>query len=104
MEMNKEMLKKAKTAKTVEELIVLAKENGIELSEEKATAYFEKLNAKSEELADDELGNVSGGVCENKGRTGCPKCGSEYYGTEYSRSHKFLQCRDCHYVTENFGG
>ena len=104
MQQNKEMLEKAKTAKSVEELITLAKENGIELTEEKATAYFEKLNAKSEELADDELDNVSGGVCEDKGKTGCPKCGSQYYGTEYSRSPKFLQCRDCNYVYENFGG
>ena len=103
MEINKEMREKAKTAKTIEELIALAKENGFELNDEQANAYFAKLN-QTGELADDELDNVSGGVCENKGRTGCPKCGSEYYGTEYSRSHKFLQCRDCHYVTENFGG
>ena len=63
MDINKEMLEKAKTAKTVEEFIALAQENGIELSEEKATAYFEKLNAKSKELADEELENVVGGGC-----------------------------------------
>ena len=37
MELNKELLAKAKEAKTPEELIALAKENGMELTEERAT-------------------------------------------------------------------
>ena len=36
MELNKELLAKAKEAKTPEELIALAKENGMELTEESA--------------------------------------------------------------------
>ena len=44
MEMNKELLAKAKEMKTPEELMALAKENGIELTEESAAAYFDRLH------------------------------------------------------------
>ena len=63
MEMYKELLAKVKEAKTAEELLALAKENNVELTEESAKAYFAKLNAKSGEIADEELENVSGGGC-----------------------------------------
>ena len=55
-----EQLAKAKAAKSAEELIALAKENGVELTEEEAAKYFAELH-KEGELADDELNNVSGG-------------------------------------------
>ena len=61
MEMNKELLAKAKEAKTPEELMALAKENNMEMTEECAKAYFEQLNPKTGELSDDELDNVAGG-------------------------------------------
>ena len=41
MENNQELLAKAKEVKTPEELLSLAKENGIELTDESAKAYFE---------------------------------------------------------------
>ena len=58
-------------------LIALAKENGIELTEESAQAYFNQLNPKTGELADDELSdseldNVSGG-CGGGYDAGRPK-------------------------------
>ena len=40
MGMNKELLAKAKELKTPEELMALAKENGVELTEESAAAYL----------------------------------------------------------------
>ena len=61
MEMNKELLAKAKEAKTPDELMSLANENGIELTAESAASYFERLNSKTGELSDSELDNVSGG-------------------------------------------
>ena len=64
--LKEEMIIKAKEAKSVEELIALAKENGIELTEEDAKMYFEQLNAKKGELSDDELDAVAGGGCETK--------------------------------------
>ena len=63
MEINQELLAKAKEAKTVEEFMALAKENNIELTEEKAKEYFSKLHSETGEISDDELDNVSGGGC-----------------------------------------
>lgn len=59
--MNEELVKKAKEAKTVEELLALAKENSIELTEEQAKACFDQLHSTSGELSDDELDDVAGG-------------------------------------------
>ena len=42
MKFTPEHLEKAKQAKSAEELIALAKENGMELSEEEAKNYFEQ--------------------------------------------------------------
>ena len=61
-----EMVEKAKTAKTLDELIELAKDAGIELGTEEAQMYFGMLNPKSGELSDDELDDVSGGGCKSK--------------------------------------
>ena len=68
MEMNNELLAKAKKAKTLEELMTIGKENGTELNEESAKAYFDLLQPKNGELSDEELDNVSGGGCYNGDR------------------------------------
>ncbi len=60
-----ELIAKAKLAKSPEELIAIAKENGTELTEESANAYFEQFH-KTGELSDDELDNVAGGSCYAK--------------------------------------
>ena len=61
MEMNKELLAKAKETKTPEELMEFAKENNVEMTEESAKAYFDLIHPKTGELSEDELKNVSGG-------------------------------------------
>jgi len=105
MEMNKELLAKAKETKAPEELLALAKENGVELTEESAKAYFEVIHPKTGELADEELGNVSGGCNANDGRKivtaghncgkwRCVKCG----GTARSKIGLCVTCKrigDC---------
>ena len=60
MNISKEHLKKAKTAKTAEELLAMAKAENIELTEEQAAKAFAELN-KMGELSDEELDNVAGG-------------------------------------------
>ena len=55
-----ELIAKAKTAKSAEELLALAKENNVELTEEEAKTYFEQLNANGA-VSDDELELVAGG-------------------------------------------
>lgn len=59
-EINKELLEKAKQTNSPEELIEIAKENGITLSAETAVKCFDLLN-RSGELSDDDLKNVSSG-------------------------------------------
>ena len=48
-----EIIEKAKSAKTVEELIELAKTSAIELTEEEAKIYFEMVNPAMGEISDD---------------------------------------------------
>lgn len=62
--MKQEWIEKAKTAKSVEELLAIAEENEVVLALDEAKTYFEQLNPKCGELEDDELDNVSGGGCE----------------------------------------
>ena len=57
---NNELIAKAKEAKSAEELLVLAKENSIELTEEQAQELFDRLHSIGE-LSDDELDDVAGG-------------------------------------------
>ena len=64
--MEKELILKAKQAKSAEELIAIAKENGIELTEETAKAYFGQLNPPAGELSDAELDNIAGGGCNSE--------------------------------------
>ena len=60
MNISKELLEKAKAAKTAEELIEMAKEENIELTVEQATKALAKMN-KNSELSDEELDNVAVG-------------------------------------------
>ena len=61
-----EMIEKAKAAKSAEELLEIAKANGMELTSDEATAYFAQLNPKSGEISDDDLDSVAGGACQSK--------------------------------------
>lgn len=57
-----EMIEKAKAVKNAKELLDLAKDNNIEMTEEETEICFAKLNPKSSELSDDALDNVVGGM------------------------------------------
>ena len=96
--MNEEMIAKAKEAKSVEELIALAKENGVELTEEDAKAYFAQLNPTKGELSDDELEDVAGGGCLAEEERYCPNCQTrlEMRGSCHGL-YIFYQCNNCGY-------
>ena len=68
MELNNELIAKAKEAKTPDELMALAKENDMEMTEESAEAYYDLLHPQNGEVSDDELDNVAGGGCHNGGK------------------------------------
>ena len=70
-----EMIEKAKAAKSAEELLAFAKENGVEMTEDEAATYFAQLNPKSGELDDDDLDAVAGGACGNGNNSNAVKLG-----------------------------
>ena len=72
MNVSKELLEKAKAAKSAEELLAMAKAESVELTTEEAVQAFAKLN-KNGELSDEELDNVSGGGCGDPETPGEPK-------------------------------
>ena len=55
-----ELIAKAKTAKSAEELLELAKANNVELTADEANTYFAQLNANGA-VSDDDLDSVAGG-------------------------------------------
>ena len=96
--MDKNLILKAKEAKSVEELIALAKETGIELNEEDAKKYFEQLNAKKGELSDDELDAVAGGGCLGEEERYCPNCQTRLeLRASCHGLYSFYQCNNCGY-------
>ena len=117
MKFTKEQLEKGKQAQSVEEFLALARESGITLTEEEAAKYYAGLH-NGGELFDDELGNISGGGCDDdfydwinsvevscnpaSGKYFCPNCddGSHelsYYGYDYDDSacYEKYKCESC---------
>ena len=70
-----EMIEKAKTAKNAEELLEIAKANGVEMTADEAATYFAQLNPKSGELDDDDLDAVAGGACADSNDNDNPAVG-----------------------------
>ena len=81
-----EMLEKVYTASSVKELVVRVKECWMNLSEEKAQKYFDRIHPPVGELADEELGNVAGGGCG--GAKTCPVCGGTDFKTVQAYEHR----------------
>ena len=90
---NSEMIEKAKSAKSAEELCEMAKAAGTELSSDEAAAYFAQLNPVSGELSDDELDNVSGGGCGEYHY--CPVCGGEPLWSSNGDGGVNIRCPSC---------
>lgn len=76
-----ELISKARKAGSTDELIAIAKENGIEMSAKAATELMKKLKPADGAIAEDELESVAGGGCNGSGgsecetlfKDGCPK-------------------------------
>ncbi|MBO5606252.1 MAG: hypothetical protein J5915_12825 [Acidaminococcaceae bacterium] len=69
-ELTKEQITKAMSCETAEELMALAKAEGIELTKEEAEAYMAELT--DFELDEAALKNVAGGAKACYGVDGCP--------------------------------
>ena len=60
----RELLEKLQAAKSAEELIEMAKAEGVEIPADKAEELFAKLNADGE-ISDDDVENIAGGFSIN---------------------------------------
>ena len=109
-----DLIAKVKTAKSPEELLELAKANGVELTAEEARTYFEQLNA-SGAVSDDELDAVVGGACGRKTEpdplrqagtrvqvidgSSCSHCQSTYgkiaWHSSRVMSARYVKCESC---------
>jgi len=58
-----EQLNAVLACKTTDELIALAKQNGFELTEEKAKEYLAQIAETDVSLSDEEMKNIAGGAC-----------------------------------------
>lgn len=103
-EFNNELLEKAKSAKSPEEVLAIAKENNIKLTEEMAKNLYGKMH-KTGELSDDELNNVAGGGCgkyrevtpgDDHGYV-CPNCGASGDKIIFFNSGECCCC-NCAYI------
>ena len=109
---NAEMIEKAKTVKSAEELLELAKANGVEMTADEAATYFAQLNPKSGELDDDDLDAVAGGACADSNdndnsavRIGdtvqitsgeaCPTCGGKIGIVRQRKLRFYIGCNKC---------
>ena len=96
--MNQELVNKARKAKSVEELLALAKKNGIELTDEQAKEYFAQLNPTKGELSDDELEDVAGGGCFGEEERYCPNGQTRLeLRASCHGLYSFYQCNNCGY-------
>ena len=71
-ELTKEQIQKAMACESVEELIELAKSEGIELTKEEAEAYMAEM--VDVELDSDALKQVAGGLCYSVGLGADQRC------------------------------
>ena len=92
MKFSNEMIEKAKTAKTAEELLEMAKAENVELTEEQAAKVFEEVN-KAGELSDEELDNVSGG-CAGPYQSGDTPLFNSGDRVKYRKKIRYANCGD----------
>lgn len=103
------MIEKAKVAKSAEELLVLAKGDGVAITAEEAKTYFAQLNPVKGELDDDDLDAVAGGAaggCNNSDKRTCPKCNAtlqDVVGTQDTMKFKCPSCNAEYAAYENEG-
>ena len=108
---NAEMIEKAKTVKSAEELLELAKASNVEMTADEAATYFAQLNPKSGELDDDDLDAVAGGGCGGSDNDNpavgvgdklqitsgknCSSCGSNMGIAAKHKKGAYIKCAQC---------
>ena len=96
------IIQKAKGAKTAQELLELAKAEGIHITASEAATYFAQLNPDLGQISDDELGGVSGGGCADD----LPlyvnyTMVQEFFCEKCFRVYPAAQCKVIHYEAQD---
>lgn len=104
---NPELIEKTKAAQSVEELLALAKENNVELTEEEAKAYFAQISENGA-INDDALEAVAGGrtifgdssykdgeIVDLPQGLACSACGCTKGVVSCDASGAHVKCKDC---------
>jgi len=92
-----ELIEQAKKAESAEALLALAKENGVELTQEDARKLYELWHTTAE-LADEELDHVAGGCGKETEKKICPQCKNKTLSCgNYSNGWRWAQCDTCGY-------
>lgn len=104
-----ELVEKAKAAKSVAELLELAKANNVEITEEEADAYFDQLGSNGI-ISDEELDAVAGGgncpndefnvgeLVQSIDGTGCQHCDCKTgaVAVTFTRPiYMYIKCTKC---------
>ena len=76
VQITKELMAKAMQCDTPEELVKLAKENGVELTAKEAEAYLSEF--EDVDLDSAQMKKVAGGSCYDVGSTGCGDKGATH--------------------------
>jgi predicted ribosomally synthesized peptide with nif11-like leader len=69
-----EQIEKIKDCKTAEEIIVVAKSEGFEITSEQAEELLKMLFPPNGEISDEELDNIAGGQNMHAPVVSCPHC------------------------------
>lgn len=102
-EITKEVYEQALNAQNADEIARIAESAGVKLEKSEAEALFARLHSTdAEEVADEELDNVSGGCSYPPDPRTCPRCGSTdttHFGSGNIADNGYLNmvCRDCEY-------
>lgn len=102
-EITKEIYEQALNAQNADEIARIAESAGVKLEKSEAEALFARLHSTdAEEVADEELDNVSGGCSYPPDPRTCSRCGSTdttHFGSGNIADNGYLNmvCRDCEY-------
>lgn len=102
-EITREIYEQALNAQNADEIARIAESAGVKLEKSEAEALFARLHSTdAEEVADEELDNVSGGCSYPPDPRTCPRCGSTdttHFGSGNIADNGYLNmvCRDCEY-------
>ncbi len=98
MVVSKEMLEKVRKCESAEELMGLAKENNMEMTQKQAQEWLES-NSKSDEVSEQDLKNVAGGGEAVEERLICSECNAVVITKpgKYGIISDLKECKNCGY-------